>query len=38
MFADEEVMLIVDGDAMTMDIDIDMVDRDDLKQCRMLKM
>jgi len=31
-------MLIVDGDAMTMDIDIDMVDRDDLKQCRMLKM
>ena len=33
-------MLIVGGDAMTMDIDIDidMVDRDDLKQCRMLKM
>lgn len=29
-------MLIVDGDAMTMDIDIDMVDKDDLKQFRVL--
>lgn len=29
-------MLIVDGDAMTMDTDVDMVDRDDLKQFRML--
>lgn len=29
-------MLIVDGDAMTMDTDVDMVDRDDLKQFRVL--
>lgn len=31
-------MLIANGDVMTMDIDIDMVDKDDLKQFRMLKM
>ena len=31
-------MLIANGDVMTMDTDVDMVDRDDLKQCRMLKM
>lgn len=29
-------MLIVDGDAMTMDTDVGMVDRDDLKQFRVL--
>jgi len=29
-------MLIANGDAMTMDVDIDMVDKDDLKQFRVL--
>lgn len=29
-------MLIANGDVMTMDIDIDMVDKDDLKQFRVL--
>ena len=36
MFGDEEVMLIANGDAMTMDTDVDMVDKDDLKQFRVL--
>lgn len=29
-------MLIANGDVMTMDTDVDIVDRDELKQCRML--
>lgn len=29
-------MLIANGDVMTMDVDVDMVDRDDLKQFRVL--
>lgn len=36
MFGVEEVMLIANGDVMTMDVDVDMVDRDDLKQFRVL--